>query len=515
MADHRTAAAQPRVGYRSPAPDDPLISVPVPLVDDDRAGLHVRLFGTHEFFRLWLAQVVASLGDWLGFLGITILAASVGLAGGGAESGGAAVGLVMIARIVPGFFLAPVAGVMVDRWDRKKVMVACNLGRAAVVATLPWVDTVLGLVVASFLLEIGALLFTPAKEASVPNLVPLERLTTANSLSLVAAYGTFPIASLLFALLAGVAEWLGRIDALGFLEVNRTALAFYIQGLSFVVSALLIATLPLWSPRVGARLDPDPDPAPDPDNAADVGPRPRRIAWGETFYELKEGWRYVFINPIVRSVNLGLAIGLVGGGMVVPLGSVFSITVLGAGAAGFGFFITALGFGVAGGVIALSVLQKRIDKVRIFTLSLLTAGLSLIAAASVSTLTPALVLVLVLGTCAGGVYVLGFTLLHENTDDELRGRTFSALYTLVRLCLLLAFAIGPFMAELLNDLSARLFDDRRVEILGVEVFLPGVRLTLWLAGLLVLAGAVLTGMSLRAGRLGSKRDEPTPSTSLE
>jgi dTMP kinase len=507
MADPRTAA-QARVGPPRSGRDDPLTSVPVRTVDADRAGLHVRLFGTHEFFRLWLAQVVAALGDWLGFLGITILAASVGASGGGAGSGGAAVGLVMIARIVPGFFLAPVAGVMVDRWDRKRVMVACNLGRAAVVAALPWVDTVLGLVVASFLLEIGALLFSPAKEASVPNLVPPERLTTANSLSLVAAYGTFPIASLLFALLAGAANWLGQIDALGFLEVNRTALAFYIQGLTFIVSALLIASLPLWSPRMASATATNGD-----DAAAESAGR--GIAWGETFRDLKDGWRYVVINPIVRSVNVGLAIGLVGGGMVVPLGSVFSITVLGAGAAGFGLFITALGFGVAAGVIALSVLQSRIDKVRTFSLSLLTAGLSLMAAASVSSLTPALVIVFVLGVCAGAVYVLGFTLLQENTDDELRGRTFSALYTLVRLCLLLAFAIGPFMAEFLNDLSARLFGDRRIEVLGVDAFLPGVRLTLWLAGLLVLAGAVLTGLSLRAGHLGAGRRGSVAAKSTE
>jgi dTMP kinase len=369
------------------------------------------------------------------------------------------------------------------------------------VATLPWVDTVVGLVIASFLLEIGALLFTPAKEASVPNLVPPERLTTANSLSLVAAYGTFPIASLLFALLAGAANGLGQIDALRFLEVNRTALAFYIQGLTFIVSALLIASLPLWSPRMAAASRGD---QADNDEDADDD-RGRGIAWGETFRDLKDGWRYVVINPIVRSVNVGLAIGLVGGGMVVPLGSVFSIAVLGAGAAGFGLFITALGFGVAAGVIGLSVLQKRMNKVRVFSGALVLAGLSLMAAASVTSLTPALVFVCLLGVCAGAVYVLGFTLLHENTDDELRGRTFSALYTLVRLCLLLAFAIAPFMAEFLDDMSSRLFGDRHVEILGVDVFLPGVRLTLWLAGLLVLAGGVLTGLSLRAGHLGRWR----------
>src|SRR5437764_7458960 len=100
----------------------------------EQAALHVRVFGSHAFFRLWIAQVVSSLGDWLGFLAITILAANVG---GGA--GGAAVGLVMSARIIPGFFLSPVAGVMIDRWDRKKIMVICDLGRAGVIVSLPFV----------------------------------------------------------------------------------------------------------------------------------------------------------------------------------------------------------------------------------------------------------------------------------------------------------------------------------------------------------------------------------------
>ena len=58
-----------------------------------------------------------------------------------------------------------------------------------------------------------------------------------------------------------------------------------------------------------------------------------------------------------------------------------------------------------------------------------------------------------MGVCAGSVYVLGFTLLHENVEDELRGRVFSALYTLVRFCVLIAFAVGPFLAALLDRLS--------------------------------------------------------------
>jgi dTMP kinase len=474
----------PQLDLTEIVPTAPQLPVP-----GEGPSTHVRLFGTHMFFRLWLAQVVSALGDWLGFLAVIILASRIG-----AGSEAASVGFVMIARILPAFFLAPVAGVLVDRLDRKKVMVACDLGRAAVVATLPFVDTVLGLVVASLILEIGTLMWSPAKEASVPNLVPPEYLTTANSLSLAAAYGTFPIASAIFAVLATAADWLGGFHALDVLRVNEEAsLAFYVDVATFLASAAMISTLAL--PKRPAR-----------DRTAGG-----RVDWAQTFHELKEGWHFIFINPVVRAVNVGLATGLIGGGMLVPLGVVFSQEVLGAGAAGYGLFITALGFGVAVGVLGVSVLQRRLPKAQTFTCSLFVAAVALFLAASQSSLTPAALLVAVIGVCAGSVYVLGFTLLHENVEDAFRGRIFSALYSLVRLCLLLAFAVGPFLSELLGRLSSRHLDSH-IKLFGFDVFVPGVRITLWLAAFIILAAGVLALMSVRAASLtavAAAADDPT------
>src|SRR5690606_13790185 len=113
----------------------------------ERPGLRMRLFGSDQFFRLWITQVLSSIGDWLGFLAIAALASRIG------ERPEASVGLVMSARIVPGFFLGAASGVVADRFDRKKVMVYCNIGRAGVLVLLPFVDSVLGLVVASLVLE--------------------------------------------------------------------------------------------------------------------------------------------------------------------------------------------------------------------------------------------------------------------------------------------------------------------------------------------------------------------------
>ena len=468
-------------------PDTPAVPPIMPLLDEvvgegERPSLHVRLFGSHAFFRLWLSQAISSLGDWLGFLAITILAARVGGESSGAGSG-AAVGLVMAARIVPGFFLSPVAGVLVDRLDRRKVMIVCDLGRAVVVAFLPFVDTVLGLVLISLLLEIGTLFFGPAKEASVPNLVPPDRLASANSLSLAAAYGTFPLAAVLFALLAKISQWIGDIGTIDFLQTDQETLAFVVRIATFLVSAAVIWSLHLPSPER------------KPSNASNGS---RGIDWAQTFHELREGWQFIFLTPVVRAVNLGLATGLIGGGMIVPLGSIFAENVLHAGPAGFGIFVTALGFGVAVGVLLVSVLQKRLPKEWAFKISMFGAGASMFAAASMSSLALAFVLVFGLGMFAGAIYVIGFTLLHENVEDALRGRIFSALYTIVRLCLLIAFALGPFLSEVLDRLSKHFFGDQRtIEFAGRELFVPGERLTLWFAASIILIAGTVVTWSLR------------------
>jgi dTMP kinase len=150
--------------------------------------------------------------------------------------------------------------------------------------------------------------------------------------------------------------------------------------------------------------------------------------------------------------------------------------------------------------------QGRIPKPWVFTIAVLAAGVALVFAASASTLTPAVIAVSIIGLCAGAVYVLGFTLLHENVEDELRGRVFTALYTLVRLCLLLAMTIGPLLTELFDHASRR-FWDRNVQLVGVDIALPGVRLTLWLAGLIIIIAGWLAAVSLRAGERAPARPD--------
>jgi dTMP kinase len=128
-------------------------------------------------------------------------------------------------------------------------------------------------------------------------------------------------------------------------------------------------------------------------------------------------------------------------------------------------------------------------------------GAFLFVGASSTILVSAIVGAAGLGLCAGAVYVVGFTILHENVSDELRGRVFATLYTLVRLCLLLALGLAPFLAELLGRVSSEVFgSDQSVVIAGFDMFLPGVRLALWFGALIILAAAVLAARALRHPR---------------
>ena len=199
-----------------------------------------RVFRVPGFLPLFGAQFVSSLGDWTGLFAILAIAQRV------SHNSAAAVGFVMVARMLPGFVFAPLGGALIDRWNRKAVMVTCDIGRAGLLALLPFWENIWGLVVLSFVIEMLTLLWGPAKDASVPNIVKdPEHLASANSLGLVAAFGTFPLGALMFAALAAIAHWLGGFSTLAGLGSNRESLAIWVDGGSFLMSAILISRLRL------------------------------------------------------------------------------------------------------------------------------------------------------------------------------------------------------------------------------------------------------------------------------
>ena len=164
----------------------------IPVQDHDVAAV----LRVTSFRRLWLALSGSSLGDWLGLLATTALAKELGSGGGDSYAGAnLAVAAVLILRLAPAVVLGPVAGVIADRLDRKFVMVTGDVLRGLLFMTIPIVGTLEWLFVATLLIECLAVFWIPAKEATVPNLVPRNRLEAANQMSLVTTYGTAPVAA--------------------------------------------------------------------------------------------------------------------------------------------------------------------------------------------------------------------------------------------------------------------------------------------------------------------------------
>ena len=337
-----------------------------------------RVFGSKTFFRLWTAQVVSSLGDWIGLIAILAIAARV------SDNSGAAVSLVMTTRVLPGFLLGTVGGVIIDRFDRRKVMVLCDIGRASLLVLLPFVDN-LGRACCSSRsgLEILTLLWGPAQAATVPNIVDEEHLSSANSLSLAASYGTFPIAAIIFSLLAGVATVIGDFGIISSFKVDQEALAFIVDAMTFLAS--------------GDHRLPPADPAARATHprttSASTGPRPSARS--------RKGLQFVGQHAMIRGVMLGLGVGLIGAGAMIPLGPSFAKEVLDGGAAAFGVLMTALGFGAAFGVITLLWLQGRLPRITVFCFAVIGTGGFLVLAASFSALAPAALMIGCVGACAG------------------------------------------------------------------------------------------------------------------
>lgn len=405
------------------------------------------------FSRLWKAGTISSTGDWVAILATLSLAES--LAGGGG------IVLALTSRLIPGLFFAAIGGVIADRLPRKQVMLTCELGRAALAVSLAFVQTIAALVVVNLLLEALTLVFQPAKEASVPSLVQRNELVRANSLSLSSAYGTFPLGAAIFLMIAPLGD---NVTLWGLLPGTQEGVAFLVDGLSYLASAAFILTLPSLGHRTRG---------------------PSRSGKRRAMAPLRDIWDgivFVATERRVRVVVLAMMVALAGGGIIVVLGKPFAKDVLDAGTVGFPALLTAFGTGAGLGIVLVTIFGPRIvHKDIFFSFALLVTGGSLAAAAFVKTLFGGVGWIFMMGYGAGSAYVLGFAHLHEEVEDELRGRTFAALFSVMRIGLLTSMMVALPAAQVVDGkLGGLLATGSRVILLagGALMLFSGV-LAVW------------------------------------
>ena len=413
------------------------------------------------FAKLWWANSISSLGDWVNIFATLALAARIG---GDGEGSTVAIIVSLVARFLPGMLAGMVGGVVADRWNRKTTMVVCDFGRAVLVGTLLFVSNLSQLFLVIVLVEILGLFRQPAREAVVPTLIPPKHLAAANGLNLVSMYGTAPVGSAIFALLTEFSEVLPEIGQFGAWVLP----AFTFDMATFLVSGFITLAIPIRATTLPEQRR----------------MRLERRSLAAPVRDLVEGWAQVGRRGPVRRLVWGMAIALLGGGGLFVMGQPFTQQVLEATESGYGALLTSLGLGVAVGMVVLAGLGKNlIHREPIFALGLWAAGGGIIFTSFSRSVLSALGWVLLLGIGTGMAYVAGFTQLHSVVTDEIRGRTFGALYTLGRLALLVSLAVAGVGAVALEGLLPGILGNGIRAVLfisGLAVLLTGVA-TLWVA----------------------------------
>jgi dTMP kinase len=410
----------------------------VPVKNDIRAVLAIPAFR-----KLWWNLSLSSLGDWLGLLATTALAKQ--FAGNSYSKANIAIAGVFIMRLLPSVLVGPFAGVIADRFDRRRLMYVGDTVRGLLTISIPLVHTYWWLYTAIVLIEIVGLFWGPAKDATVPNLVPRERLEAAYQASLIGTYGSAPVAALLFSLMAIISNALAT--PLPFFKGNPVDLALYIDGLTGFYSAVTIYRLKGIPKSKG--------------HGGEKSPHLMR--------SLLDGWKFIGNTPIIRGLIVGMVGAFVAGGTIIGLGRTF-VSDLGGGNAAYGLLFGAVFFGMALGMWLGPKTLKGFSRRRLFGLALIFAGGSLALLALIPNLVLALVMIVILGASAGVAWVSGFTMLGLEVKDEVRGRTFAFVQSVVRVTLISVLAIAPILAAGIGRHRLR-FGKSAVQYSGAEVTL--------------------------------------------
>jgi predicted MFS family arabinose efflux permease len=370
-------------------------------------------------FRLLLGgQTVSSLGDWMATFAFIALVYEV-------SGSPTAVAGILALRLLPAALGGPFTARVTSVWPRRRTMIAMDIARAGMVALVPLVGGLWWIYVWGSTIELASLVFLPARDALIPDLVDDADLETANGFVLGSSYGMIPVGGAMYALVAAIpaGEILGR----------PFALVFIVDALTFLFSALMIARISVR--RVAPALSASaPAGSTNQVGAQQAGAEPDQPV----------RFRDAFRLPLVRAVmpaTVSVALGL---GALFSLGIAFVRTVLDASDAQFGWLIALFGVGAAAGLLALQRVGHG-DGLRTTRMGVLALG-CIVASFSLSpSIGFALIGALAFGAAAAWTLASGMGTIQSQLDGRDRVLAFAAFHIVIRTGLTLA-AIGAGIA---------------------------------------------------------------------
>jgi DHA3 family macrolide efflux protein-like MFS transporter len=360
-----------------------------------------------DFLALWIGQVISQIGDSFTYLALLITVNRL-------TGSTVAMGAMMISLTLPQLLLSFLAGVIVDRVDRKVIMIVSDLARALLVLSFLAVhtaDQIYIFYVAGFLLSSVSVFFGPAKTAMIPRIVKGEdRLLSANALS-----QTIRVVALLFGpALAGFAiAWLG------------TSAAFLVDSLTYLFSATAIFTI-----TTGGKTD---------DQEA--------VGLSMIWRRLADGFSYTMRHSTLVGIVITLLVALLGVGAIEVLFVPYLQGEFGVGPEGLGFVQTTQGLGMLLGSVLVGNLVARLRLTRMIALSIALLGMAVALCGAVSQflLIPLFTFLVGLGLAPANAALS--TLIQLIVPDQKLGRVSSVVDTTMTLSYLLSMGGAAFLAD--------------------------------------------------------------------
>lgn len=381
---------------------------------EEQAGYWALIAGNKDFRRLWGGNLISLLGDWFNTIALYVLVTEL-------TGSPLALGAVFITKMLPWALTAPLAGVIVDRYNRRRLMIGTDILRAVIVlgflfidqpAEVPWLYVLLTAQVV-----LGAV-FNPAKSAALPNITTPRELLTANAL-MSATWSTM--------LAVGAALGGFAVEALG------TDAVFWIDSVTYVVSAVFIfaATIPQET---------------EPADTALVHSAVREVV---------DGWGHLRAHPRIGRFAFAKATWAVSGGalvyMLALLGDRIAPSAL---AAGIGVLFMARGIGTGvGPVIVRALFSDRRQWPAVIGGAIVMCGLCYLGIglvpwrASLAMIVLICAIVVMAHAASGGNWVLSTVILQKRTEDRYRGRVFSTDWLLVMSAESLSILAGGAILE--------------------------------------------------------------------
>ena len=365
------------------------------------------IFALREFRIIWLGQLVSIFGDFVAVFAIISLI-TFRWHGNPMQVTG-----MTIAYILPLALIGPPAGVLVDHWNVKRVMITSDLTRAVLALLLVWVANVQQIAVVMFSISVMSSLFVPAQSISVRTLVPRERLLDANAM-LSQAFYLIRLASPVVA--GAIVSWLSE------------RACFYVDAASFVFSALMIATLTIHRP---------------PREGADKTLR------GLT-KDFVEGNRFIFTHPGLSFVFLAMATAMFVMSAFAPLISIFVRDHLHAGTFLYGIVSAMIGVGLIVGTGMIRRISGGKPKPGTVLIGLLALGIATGVLAGSRFAAMAAVSTFLIGFSVSMIIVPAQTMSQRETPPQMVGRVSSTFISMISIAQVLGLLLSGSLAQKLG-----------------------------------------------------------------